>query len=85
MKNSHRNGRNLGRSKSQRLTGWITRALAALAMAALSPLTLAGQYDWIASKLPADLPAQDSALIAVGAVHSQRYLAAHVNAGDETP
>ncbi len=54
-------------------------------MAALSPLTLAGQYDWIASKLPADPPAQDSALIAVGAVHSQRYLAAHVNAGDETP
>ncbi|MGQ0598057.1 MAG: hypothetical protein ACT4O7_12470 [Aquabacterium sp.] len=62
----------------------ITRVLIALAMAAMSPITLAGQYDWIASKLPTDLSSQDRSLIAVGSINSQRYLAAHVNAGDET-
>jgi hypothetical protein len=62
----------------------ITRVLAALAMATLSPITLAAQYDWIASKLPTDLSNQDRSLIAVGTINSQRYLAAHVNAGNDT-
>lgn len=53
-------------------------------MASLSPIALAGQYDWIASKLPTDLTIHDKSLIAVGSINSQRYLAAHVNAGDET-
>jgi hypothetical protein len=62
----------------------ITRILVSLAIAMLSPITLAGQYDWIASKLPTDLSAPDRSSITVGTIDSQRYLAAHVNAGDET-
>lgn len=45
---------------------------------------MASQYDWVIPKIPKNLTENDEGRFIVGTIDKQKYLAAHINVGNET-